>query len=97
MVTILIMKTVNCDHDRNPNCEDYMVAQKTTGSAHLSLVHGSTEDEVLARLALMHGGNENDASCCCMEVLMTLHAFTLHGCVEDEVGRYGACGCMHAC
>ena len=38
-----------------------------------------------------HGGTENDAGCCCIKVLMTLHAYTLHGYIEDEVGRHGAC------
>ena len=59
------------------------------------MLHGDTEEEVSASLALLHGGTENDAGCCCMEVLMTLHAYTLHGCSEDKMGRHGAC--MGAC
>ena len=74
---------------------DCIVAQKTTESAHFSLVHVGTEDEVSTRLALLHGNNENDAGCCCMEVLMMLHACTLHASIEDKMGRRGAC--MGAC
>jgi len=94
----------------NPICGDCIVAQKTIESAHFSLVHsgtedevstrlvqlrGGAEDEVSTRLALLHGNNENDAGCCCMEALMTLHACTLHTCIEDKMGRRGAC--MGAC
>ena len=67
-----------------------MAAQKMAGTFHLLVVHGSAEDEVSARLALLHGDTENDAGCCCIEVLVMLYICTLHECIEDKVGRCGA-------